>query len=741
MQERWNCENSLLMPMKYNMIKNIKIFLLAFTLTVIFIQFSRFISPTAIINNCYIFLAWMPLCVMLGVICLFGKRAILPVFIGMFITNQYNFNLPLPQSIAVIICQTLAPFACCAILRWQLGPRWRFGLTKHNVWARIFWFGFVAPVGIKTCMFIAGDIFAFPVAISTFFDNTDPIFTVVDMLSLIGAVLIFNMFFYYLMRMVVNPHYARALWCRDIAPALHRRNRLFTLTWLTAVSSLLIIMRSPYENGYIAGYLVPVFFIIFNMGVGRLKYPFLNIVWAISVLFLLGYNRNFLHGVVSEYSLAFILSVLISFSICLLYMVRIFQRSEWLKRRWHLQALTDPLTNLPNLRALEQFVQHETGVSICCLRLDNLEFLSRHYGIQMRVYSKRIVYRALLPLLHEQEKVFQLPGSELLLVLKGSEIKARLQHMVDVLSSRKIYWSNTGLDIEYGASWGVYDGNPETLPTLLGQLSWLAEQAHVNRCVMGITDNHEAGSGQITESVLLLHKVRIALERGDILLHAQPIRDARGEGYDEILTRLKSDDGIITPDKFIPLIAQFNLSARFDLLVVESLLRWIATHPTDKTGPRFSVNLMPLTLLQPEIAARIVRLFKRYNISPETVIIEITEEQAFSNAEISMHNIELLHNSGFKIAIDDFGTGYANYERLKRLNAEIIKIDGVFIREIMTDSLDKMIVKSITDLAKAKSLSVVAEFVETEEQKELLFSLGVNYLQGYLIGKPQPLGK
>lgn len=106
-----------------------------------------------------------------------------------------------------------------------------------------------------------------------------------------------------------------------------------------------------------------------------------------------------------------------------------------------------------------------------------------------------------------------------------------------------------------------------------------------------------------------------------------------------------------------------------------------------------------------------------------------------------MHNIELLHNSGFKIAIDDFGTGYANYERLKRLNAEIIKIDGVFIREIMTDSLDKMIVKSITDLAKAKSLSVVAEFVETEEQKELLFSLGVNYLQGYLIGKPQPLGK
>lgn len=87
---------------------------------------------------------------------------------------------------------------------------------------------------------------------------------------------------------------------------------------------------------------------------------------------------------------------------------------------------------------------------------------------------------------------------------------------------------------------------------------------------------------------------------------------------------------------------------------------------------------MPLTLLQKNIAGRIIRLFKRYHISPQAVILEITEEQAFSNAESSMYNIEQLHKFGFRIAIDDFGTGYANYERLKRLQADIIKIDGVF---------------------------------------------------------------
>ncbi len=90
-------------------------------------------------------------------------------------------------------------------------------------------------------------------------------------------------------------------------------------------------------------------FTIFTLGVGKLRYPFLNLTWAVSTLCLLNYNQNFLQGVLTEYSLAFIFAVLISFSVCLLYMVRIYHRSEWLNRRWHLQALTDPLTLLPQL--------------------------------------------------------------------------------------------------------------------------------------------------------------------------------------------------------------------------------------------------------------------------------------------------------------------------------------------------------------------------------------------------------
>lgn len=121
---------------------------------------------------------------------------------------------------------------------------------------------------------------------------------------------------------------------------------------------------------------------------------------------------------------------------------------------------------------------------------------------------------------------------------------------------------------------------------MLGQLSWLAEQSCAHHHVLALDSREEMVSGQTTKQVLLLNTIRTALDQGDLLLYAQPIRNKEGEGYDEILARLKYDGGIMTPDKFLPLIAQFNLSARFDLQVLESLLKWLATHPCDKKKDR-----------------------------------------------------------------------------------------------------------------------------------------------------------
>ncbi len=483
---------------------------------------------------------------------------------------------------------------------------------------------------------------------------------------------------------------------------------------------------------------MPVIFILFTLAISRLSYALISLLWATSALLLLTYNYNFLNGVESGHSLSFILSVLISFAICLLYMSRIYQRSEWLKQGWQDRALTDPLTGLPNIRALEDYLEIHPDAKVCILRMDNLEFLSRHYGILMRVHCKRMVTTSLQPLLQKDETLFQLPGSELVLVLLGQGTAERLQHMVDRLNSRKIFWNNTGLDIEFGASWGMVE-NGERLHHTLGQLSWLAEQSCGAHNVLALTNSLEAASGQTTERVLMLARIKHALEADQFHLYTQPIQKADGSGYYEILARMESEGEIITPDRFIPLIAQFNLSHRFDMCIMEKLLLWLRDHPATQAGARFSVNLMPLTLMQKEVATEICSLFERYGVAPQAVVIEITEEQAFSNSGCSIHNIQQLRDYGFRIAIDDFGTGYANYERLRRLQADIIKIDGCFVKDICTDDMDAMIVQSICNLAKTKSLCVVAEYVETPAQREMLLRFGVDYLQGYLIGKPKPL--
>lgn len=727
-------------PQTNMMLKNnasAKKFLLALILSIFSIPVARFLAPETVIDGNAIYLAWLPLCVILSVLLLFGRHAVLPLILAFTVTNPWFMSLPFGQNLVLVFCQLFSPIFSCGILRMLIGKRWRFGLPNRYMGQRIFWACFFAPLMLKGSMHLAGLWLDFPISVSGYFVSASVIYSLVDIQSLICAGLIFTMLFYYPLRMIINPQYARKFWLRNIRPALSRQQWLFTVNWLVALTAFLLILCVPFESDYIAGYLVPVIFILFFLVINRFNYPLICLLWGISTFFLVVYNDNFLQGVNTEYALSFVMSVLISFTICMLYMSQLQARSNALRRKWHNQAWQDPLTGLPNLRAFESYLENHPQASVCCLRMDNMEFLSRHYGMMMRVQCKRMVARGLQALLGREEQLFQLPGSELLLALHGSETAGRLAYIVDFLNSQTFNWQGDALDLEFGAAWGVIEGEGENLHHTLGQLSWLSEQACAARRVLALDNSLATVSDNTTERVIQLNRVKKALAEGGLTLYAQPIVSQSGDRYHEILARMSCNGQIIPPDQFIPVIAQFNLSKRFDLLVVETLFKAMKALP----GERFSVNLMPFTLMQKEIATKILALFKQYDVSPELVTIEITEQQAFSSSEISVLNIQRLRDYGCLIAIDDFGTGYANYERLKRLEADIVKIDGCFVRDILTDPVDTMIVKSICELARVKNLTLVAEYVETEAQRTLLYEMGVDYLQGYFIGKPRPLAE
>lgn len=238
----------------------------------------------------------------------------------------------------------------------------------------------------------------------------------------------------------------------------------------------------------------------------------------------------------------------------------------------------------------------------------------------------------------------------------------------------------------------------------------------------------------------MMSRLQKALDNDEFTLLVQPVRGLRGDCYHEVLLRMPDINGLlISPNQFLPVAQEFGLSSRVDLWVLEHTLRFLSAHRERLPGQRFAINLAPSTVCRVQFPLEVSRLLAKYAIEPWQLIFEVTECSTFSNAEQALHILRQLQKTGVRIAIDDFGTGYASYARLKSVDADILKIDGSFIRNIVNNSLDYQIVASICHLARMKKMLVVAEYVESEEIRSAVHALGIDYVQGYLIGRPVPL--
>ncbi|EQA2570028.1 cyclic-guanylate-specific phosphodiesterase PdeF, partial [Shigella flexneri] len=242
------------------------------------------------------------------------------------------------------------------------------------------------------------------------------------------------------------------------------------------------------------------------------------------------------------------------------------------------------------------------------------------------------------------------------------------------------------------------------------------------------------------DKVAMMNRLQQALEHNHFFLMAQPITGMRGDVYHEILLRMKGEnDELIGPGSFLPVAHEFGLSSSIDMWVIEHTLQFMAENRAKMPAHRFAINLSPTSVCQARFPVEVSQLLAKYQIEAWQLIFEVTESNALTNVKQAQITLQHLQELGCQIAIDDFGTGYASYARLKNVNADLLKIDGSFIRNIVSNSLDYQIVASICHLARMKKMRVVAEYVENEEIREAVLSLGIDYMQGYLIGKPQPL--
>ena len=236
-----------------------------------------------------------------------------------------------------------------------------------------------------------------------------------------------------------------------------------------------------------------------------------------------------------------------------------------------------------------------------------------------------------------------------------------------------------------------------------------------------------------------------AIANNQLSLYFQPVipcasKPATGRHL-EILVRLIDDDGaIIRPGTFLPAAGKYNLLTSIDRWVIEHSLRWLAENTTiSETVITLSINISGQTIGSPDMLKFIIDIREETGAPASQVIFQVTETAAIANITTATSFMLTLRGCGFRFTLDDFGSGLSSFTYLKKLPVDFLKIDGVFVRDILSDPVDYAMVKAISELGQLLGKEIIAELVETDELADELRKMGVNYMQGHSYGKPQPL--
>jgi EAL domain-containing protein (putative c-di-GMP-specific phosphodiesterase class I) len=238
--------------------------------------------------------------------------------------------------------------------------------------------------------------------------------------------------------------------------------------------------------------------------------------------------------------------------------------------------------------------------------------------------------------------------------------------------------------------------------------------------------------------------LRAAIQRQELVLHYQPVVDEVGQvvGFEALVRWLHPQQGLVSPNAFIALAEQTGLILPLGEWVLEAACRQLAMWARSDTtaGLSIAVNVSARQFKHPGFVPRVQALMQRTAVDPQRLTLELTESMLLSDAHEAVQKMTDLRAMGVKFSLDDFGTGYSSLTYLKLLPLEYLKIDQSFVRDVLSDPNDAAIARTVLALGASLGLRVVAEGVETQGQREFLLSNGCRLFQGYLFGKPTPIG-
>ena len=421
-------------------------------------------------------------------------------------------------------------------------------------------------------------------------------------------------------------------------------------------------------------------------------------------------------------------------------------------------AFYDPLTGLPNRRLMKDRLQLALAASartgreaaLMFIDLDQFKRINDTLGHDLGDQLLQQVARRLTACLREGDTVARLGGDEFVVMMAAEPADqaldtAALAQLVaeKILAALARPYELEGRECHCSASIGItlLGGHHSTVDELLRRADQAMYQAKASgRNALRFFDTRVQEG--LLRRAMLESELRQALRQQEFILHYQPVVDGEGRllGAEALLRWQHPRRGLVMPNEFVPVAEETGLIQTLGLWVLETACRELAgwAREPDMASMTLAVNISARQFRDPQFAQQVREVLRRTGAEATKLRLELTESMMLDDIEDTIAKMNALKVCGVGFSLDDFGTGYASLAYLKRLPLNELKIDKSFVPQPGAGPHDTAIARAIVDLGHSVGLTVIAEGVETEWQRELLVGYGCRVFQGHLFGEPAP---
>jgi len=410
-------------------------------------------------------------------------------------------------------------------------------------------------------------------------------------------------------------------------------------------------------------------------------------------------------------------------------------------------AYHDSLTGLPNRNRFNALIDDalmrgsDTRFAVLVMDIDRFRDINDTLG---HLAGDRILKQAAFRLgtvCREQDELARLSGDEFA-VLLGAVDPREINTLVNLY--RKPFldaFETEGISLDVSLTIGValHPDHGQNAGALLQRAEiamYLAKARHLPFMVYNPQlDRHSL------LRLTLMAELRAAIERNELTLYVQPKLDLRGWriiGVECLVRWVHPEHGFVPPDEFIPLAEQTGNIRHLTAWIIAAALDWSRRWHDAGYELKVAVNLSTVDLLDPAFPERVSSLLQALRLSAESLILEVTESAVMEDPERAIPVLRQIRDMGIGLSIDDYGTGYSSMAQLKRLPVDELKIDKSFVKDVVENPDDAVIVRSTIELGHNMDLVVVAEGVEDEKTLEWLSRFGCDMAQGYHLSRPMP---